>query len=309
VRDVLLPLLNQGDDLTRDDLVDVVESLIATGDLLELRQASTHAGRLLYLGPPAFVTKVSGEYLVFGIRPDDRPLIDDERATLNFEAHLRVLRAEPEVAHEILSAAGLNEVRRDRWLRHPLRTDSSRFVAEYRTRLDAARSSGTVEGLELLDPERPVHFYRGRWRAVSPEDSGDFVARRPQAYGANAWCLVRIEGGHPLRLIDFPAQGAGAPARDEAWRLQAAIDAERGVPQLWRRRLISGSDGACVLDLFGPVPSWAERHLGVLGTPRDRSQGALFSYRFEGAAIEPAEGVLTEMLWMRRLIEGAWKRE
>lgn len=303
VRDVLFPLVERGGDLARDDLVDVVESLISTGDLLELRQAATRAGRLLYLGPPAFVTKVPGEYLVFGVRPDDRPLIDDDRARLDYEGHLRVLRAEPEVAHEILAAAELHEVRLDRWLPQPRRTDASRFVAEYRTRLDAARSSGPVEGLEVLDPGRPVRFYRGRWRPVSPEDSGDFVARRPQAYGANAWCLVRIEGGHPQRLIDLPAQDPGALARDEAWRLQAAIDAERGVPQLWRRRLIPGREGAYVLDLFGPVPSWAERHLGVLGTPRDRSQGALFSYQFEGAAIETAEGVLTDMLWMRRLDE------
>lgn len=299
VRDTLAPL-PEASEVSRDDLNDVVELLISTGDLLELRQTGEGAGRLLFLGPPAFVTRLPGEYLVFGIRPDDRPLIDDDRATIEYESHLRILRGDPEIAHAVLAAAGTHEIRRDRWLRHPQRAEPGEVIAEYRTRLDAARSAGAVEGLEVLDPVKRVDFYRGRWRPPSAHDTGDFVARRPQAYGTNAWCFVRLQGGHPQRLIDLPIHDTGGLARDEAWRLQAAIDAERGLPQLWRRRLIHGSDVAYVLDLFGPLPSWAQRHLGVLGTPVDRGLGALFSYRFEGTAIQTAEGVLADMLWMRR---------
>ena len=299
VRDTLAPL-SGASDVSLDDLTDVVELLISTGDLLELRQTGEGIRRLLFLGPPAFVTKVPGEYLVLGIRPDDRPLIDDDRANVEHEAHLRILRLAPETAHEVFAAAGLHELRRDRWLRHPQRAEAGEVVAKYRTRLDAARQAGVVDGLEVLDPTQRVDFYRGRWLPTNPDDTGDFVARRPQAYGANVWCFVRIEDGRPQRLIDLPVHDTGALARDEAWRLQAAIDAERRLPQLWRRRLIPGSGDAYVLDLFGPVPSWAERHLGVLGTPLDRSRGALFSYRLEGAAIQTAEGVLADMLWMQR---------
>jgi hypothetical protein len=302
VRDTLSPL-PEARELTRDDLMDMIESLISTGDLLELRQSGERTGRLIFLGPPSFVTKVPGEYLIFGVRPEGRPLIDDERATIEYEAHLRVLRLLPDIAHEVLAATGLHELRRNRWLRHPQRAVAAQVVAEYRTRLAASRPSGTVDGLELLDPAKVVRFYRGRWRPASPDDTGDFVARRPQAYGANAWCFVQIENGRPRHLIDLPVHDFGALGRDEAWRLQAAIDAERGTPQLWHRRRLPGSEAAYVLDLYGPVPSWAERHLGVLGTPLDRSRGALFSYRLEGAAIEAAEGVLTDMLWMQRLDE------
>lgn len=307
VRDALTPLPGAR-DLSRDDLAELLQQLVSTGDLLELRQSGERTARLLYLGPPSFVTKVPGEYLLLGIRPEGRPLIDDgSGGAVQAEAHLRTLRLAPERAEPLLAAAGLHELRRDRWLRYPRRTTPTETLTEYRTRLDAARSAGAVEGLELLDPAAPVRFYRGRWRSLKANDSGergDFVGRRPQAYGANAWCFVRVEGGRPQRLIDLPAFDPAALARDEAWRLQAAIDAERGASQLYRVRLLPGDDASVVLDLFGPVPSWAERHLGLLGTPLGRGSGALFSYRLGVAAIGDAEALLTDMLWMRRLDEG-----
>jgi len=307
VRDTLAPLPH-GCDLARDDLAELLEQLLSTGDLLQLRQSGERTARLLYLGPPSFVTRVPGEYLLLGIRPEGRAIIEGQW-TLRAEAHLRTLRLAPERAEPLLAAAGLHELRRDRWLRYPRRTTPTETLTEYRTRLDAARSAGAVEGLELLDPAAPVRFYRGRWRSLKANDSGergDFVGRRPQAYGANAWCFVRVEGGRPQRMIDLPAFDPAALAHDEAWRLQAAIDAERSTPQLYRVRPLPGDDASVVLDLFGPVPSWAERHLGLLGTPLGRGSGALFTYRFGAAAIGDAEALLTDMLWMRRLDEGGF---
>ena len=72
-----------------------------------------------------------------------------------------------------------------------------------------------------------------RWREVRA-DSGRFVARRDQAYGSNLWCYVELSNGEPQRLLDFPLAGSRWRGCDEAWRLQMAIDAQRGAPQRFR---------------------------------------------------------------------------
>jgi len=303
--DAVLDALAGMTDVDRDDVSDLLELLVSTGDLLELRQSGERLTRLIFLGPPTYITKVPGEYVLLGVRPDGQPLVDEETERIvQHDGHVRTLKLEPEMAEAYLSTAGLHELRLDRWLRHPKRESASQALVEYHSRLDAARPSGAIEGLEIIDPTKPVRYYRGRWRQVDAADTGDFVGRRPQAYGANAWCVVRIASGYSLRLIDLPVRDPRSLARDEAWRLQAAVDAERGRPQSYRHFQVPGNPATHVLDLFGPLPSWAERHLSVLGNPVDRSTGALFSYRLTSAAISLAEGLLTEMLWMRQLDEG-----
>jgi hypothetical protein len=304
VRAVLVPLAGT-DGVDREDLVTQLELLIANGDLLELRQSGERTTRLIYLGPPSFVTKVPGQYLLLGVRPEGRPLLDEELSeSLEREGHLRLATLDLESGPAALKAAGLQEVRTDRWLRHPRPVAAADHVAALDLRLGAALQAGAVEGLEILDPAKPVHYYRGRWRALDLADRGDFVGRRPQAYGAAAWCFVRVADGRPTRLLDLPAEDAAAHARDEAWRLQAAVDAARGTPQRYRLRQVPGDDTTRILDLFGPAPSWTARQLDLVGTPVEKSRGALFSYRLVGAAIPSATKLLTDMLWMQPRDDG-----
>jgi hypothetical protein len=304
VKAVLVPLAGT-DGVDREELVTQLDLLIANGDLLELRQSGERTTRLVYLGPPSFVTKVPGQYLLLGVRPEGRPLLDEELSeSLGHEGHLRYATLDPETGPSVLRAAGLQELRADRWLRHPRPVAAADHVATLGLRLGAALEAGAVEGLEVLDPAKPVHYYRGRWRSLEATDRGDFVGRRPQAYGAAAWCFVRIADGRPTRLVDLPAEDSAAHARDEAWRLQAAIDAARGTPQQYRLRHVPGHDTTCILDLFGPVPSWAARQLDFVGTPVEKSRGALFSYRLAGAAIQTATKLLNDMLWMQPRDDG-----
>lgn len=254
------------------------------------------------------MTKVPGQYLLLGVRPGGRPLLDEGLSgSLQHEGHLRFATLDPETGPTFLKAAGLQEVRADRWLRHPRSAAAADHLAALRLRLGAALEAGAVAGLEILDPAKPVHYYRGRWRTLEATDSGDFIGRRPQAYGAAAWCFVRIVDGRPARLVDLPAEDAAAHARDEAWRLQAAIDAAQRTPQCYRLRQVPGHDGTCILDLFGPVPSWIARQLDLVGTPVEKSRGALLSYRLVGAAIPTASKLLTDMLWMQPRDDGDTK--
>jgi hypothetical protein len=285
--------------------VTLLDLLIAAGDLLELRRSGERTTRLLYLGPPSFVTKVPGQYLLLGVRPEGKPLLDEELSEgVEHKGHQRFVSLDPKIAHAVLNAAGLHEVRAARWLRHPRALAASDLVAAFRLRLGAAIEAGSVVGLEILDPTKPVNYYLGRWRPLASTDAGDFVGRRPQAYSAAAWCFVRVTDGRPTRLIDLPAEDPAAHARDEAWRLQAAIDAVRGAPQHYRLWPVPGDEAISILDLFGPVPSWAARQLDLVATPVAKSRGALFSYRLGEAAFPAVNTLLIEMLWMQRRSEG-----
>ena len=299
VKAVLVPLAGSA-GVSREDLVTQLDLLIASGDLLELRQSGERTTRLVYLGPPSFVQKVPGQYLLLGVRPENQPLLDEELSEhVEREGHLRFVTVDAAAGPALLKAAGLQEVRGDRWLRHPRTCAAADHLAGLRLRLQAALEAGEVAGLEILDPAKPVHYYRGRWRALDGTDSGDFIGRRPQAYGTAAWCFVRVVDGRPNRLLDLPIEDPSAQARDEAWRLQAAIDAASGTPQRYRLRAVPGDDTSSVLDIFGPVPSWAARKLDLVATPVEKSRGSLFSYRLSKAASCTATKLLTEMLWMQ----------
>ena len=67
-----------GDDLKRDELVDLLDQLMASGDLLELRHEGGQSTRLLYLAPPTYIERVPGTHLLMGVRPFGAPLIGDQ---------------------------------------------------------------------------------------------------------------------------------------------------------------------------------------------------------------------------------------
>ncbi|WP_310709503.1 hypothetical protein [Nonomuraea sp. 3-1Str] len=279
---------------------------MSIGDLIELSRVDNGGGRQLYLGPPSYVRKAPGQYLLLGVRPNGVQLVDESvGAVVQYERHMRLLSLKAEIAPPQLHAAGLNEICRAHWLKHPGPDRALTIVDVMRQRLDEAAESGQIDGLTVLDPEMPVTYYRGRWRAVSNGDSGDFVGRRPQAYGADLWCLVRIEQGVPRALLDLPLDDPAAAGCDEAWRFQAAIDAVRGQPQLFRVRSTPGAEESRVLDLFGPVPGWAQRYLELAGTPVSRTAGALLCYRAPTSEIDELSAFFADMLWMHITLEGA----
>src|SRR5690606_16932290 len=114
----LQPLLDDG--LKRDDLVDSLDQLVAGGDLLELRKGSDPTTRLLYLGPPSYLERVPGPYLLMGVRPFGAPLIEDELAkAIEYEGHTRILRMDPAGAEYELSSRGLQRVSKRQWVSSP----------------------------------------------------------------------------------------------------------------------------------------------------------------------------------------------
>lgn len=298
VLDAVRPV-SPGAGIARDDLAELVDALVSGGDLLEMRREdSGRSTRLLYLGPPSYITREPGTYVLLGIRPFGAPLLESGlNAAVETECQTRMIRLDPSTAPEQLSAEGLQPIESDRWVASPRREAPEELLSRLRSRLSAAGPSGEIESLVLIDPASRVRFYRGRWRSPVPSDNGDFVARRPQAYGADLWCMVRLENGHPAKLLEFPVEDPVAPGRDEAWRTQMAIDAVNATPQVYRTAPAAAGAGT-VVEFFSPIPGFAERYLELVGLPLPRSTGSLFSFRVQTGAVPDLERLLADMLWM-----------
>lgn len=299
VLDVLGPL-SSGLELEREDVAEALDSLVDVGDLLELR-APDGGARLLFLGPPSYVEKEPGHYLLFGIRPNARLLVDEESLGVRvaYERHTRLVVRDADGAEEMLATGGLHRLTLEQWTKAPRLEPASSVIERASQRLVSTGAPGHIQGLMVIDPASSVRYYKGRWRELSPADEGVFVGRRPQAYGAPIWCVLRCTAGIPQAVIDLPVDQAVGPGWDEARRLQAAIDAERGNPQIFHAKEMGALDGDWMFDFFGPLPSWADRYLDVAGLPVIKSRGALFSYRVPNGARGATHQFLIDALWMQ----------
>ncbi len=306
VRDVVRPLRGLVDDLDATKLLveDTLETMIAHGDILEHEDVGedlrSGAGRLLYAAPASFVARKSGAVILLGVAQDHLSALPEEiEARIEYVNHVRRLTAAPgEDLRGDLAQLGLIEVSYDSWLRSPPVVAPAQHVQSLDHLLSAAPPSRDLPGLVLLDPQRPVRYYRGRW--VEPRSqTGRFVGRRRQAYGADLWSYVDVRDGNPERLIDLPVAASRWRGCDEAWRLQLAVDARRGEPQRYRVR--PGPGGSVVLELFSPLPMWARRRWDAVGDPVSAS-ACLFAYRFAQAEVAEEVRFAHDALWLDEMI-------
>lgn len=306
VRAVVRPMrgLVQDLDAFKELVQETLEAMIAHGDILEHRDVEEDPGHgaaaLLYAAPAGFVARESGTVFLLGVTTDQLSALPDEfEARIEYVNHLRRLSTGPgEDLRSDLLQLGLIEVSYSAWLRAPQLETASQHVASLDRLLDAAQPSRDVPGLSLLDPARGVRFYRGRWVKPRAAQSGRYVARRSQAYGADLWCYIEMRDGNPERLIDFPSAGSRWRGCDEAWRLQMAIDAHGGNPQ--RFRISSGPEGTRVMEFFSPLPTWVRRRWDAVGEPVAAS-GCLFAYRLRDAELPEELRFASDSLWLQEI--------
>lgn len=305
VRGVVRPLRGLVDDIetAKTHVEETLEAMVAHGDILELREVEENWGdenvTLLYPAPASFVARESGAVILLGIASDQlSPVPDELAARIEYVNHLRRLRPAPgEDLRAELVQLGLVEIPYEGWMKAPPNGTPEEHVSRVDQFLDSAQASRDTPGLMLLDPERSIRYYRGRW--VEPRSqSGRFVARRSQAYGAQLWCYVQLHDGNPERLIDLPLAGSRWRGCDEAWHLQMAIDAVRGEPQ--RFRVGPGPGETRVVEFFSPVPMWAQRRWDAIGEPVPGS-GSLFAYRLAEAELGEELRFAREALWLDEL--------
>lgn len=299
----LVPDLEKAKELAEETL----EAMVSHGDILEqpeVEDRTSTARVLLYAAPASFVVRQSGLVILLGVTADQlSPLPSELERRIEYLGHVRRLSPSQKSEHlrVELHQLGLFELSSDTWLKGPKIRSASQILAEINHSLDTVPPSRDIPGLLLLDPEKSVRYYRGRW-TVPKAQTGRFVARRQQAYGADLWCYVHLTNGHPVRMIDLPLQGSRWRGCDEAWHLQMAIDAQRGAPQHFRT---TPSGDAVVLELFSPVPAWARRRWDAIGEPVP-SAGCLFAYRIPKTEIDEERRYMREALWLEELMTSSY---
>ena len=305
IRGVVRPLRGLMADIAAEkELVEqTLEAMVAHGDLLEHSDIEEDVAdgttSLLYAAPASFVARQSGTVILLGISSNlFQELPGDLASRIEYTNHLRRLYPGPgEDLPADLTQLGFIDIGYERWLQAPEKEPAAQHLLRLDRLLDAVKPSRDVPGLTLLDPERPVGYYRGRWTEVRSQ-SGRFVARRSQAYGVDLWCYVELRDGNPERLIDLPLAGSRWRGCDEAWRLQMAIDEQRGNAQ--RVRVQPGPEGTRVLQFFSPVPMWSQRRWDAVGEPVS-SAGCLFAYRLAEAELAEEMHYLSEALWLKEM--------
>lgn len=308
VRAVVRPLRGLVPDLEKAKVLveEVLEAMISHGDVLEqpeLQDGSPTRRVLLYAAPASFVVRQSGLVILLGVTSDQVPPLPSElERRIQYLGHVRKLSPSSgaEDLRGELRQLGLNELTLEAWLKGPKSSAASLAVAASDRALDDALPSRDIPGLLLLDPTKPVRYYRGRWTEPDTQ-TGRFMARRQQAYGADLWCYVQLTNGHPERMIDLPQHGSRWRGCDEAWHLQMAIDAQRGAPQRFR---VTPSGDAVVLEFFSPAPAWARRRWDAIGEPV-HSAGSLFAYRIAKAEIDEERRFMREALWLEEMTAGS----
>lgn len=252
-----------------------IEALIVGGDLLELNDVITDdsdvRGTWVFAAPPSFVLRPSGTAFLFGVVPDQDTFLPGslaERVVYHGFTRMIAPTADEDLAGE-LREHGLQHVSESAWFKGPKHESASAMLDRFELRLRAQPVGTPPHELEVLDSTRPVTYYRGRWVSLTNQ-TGTFVGRRPQEFGAPIWCFVELQEGVPLRFLDLPLKATRWRACDTAWHLQMAIDYCRHRPQLYRRRL---DTGGVRFDFLSPLPQWSRRRLMVFGdaVARDKS--------------------------------------
>ena len=286
-------------EATKKTVRETLDDLIDHGDMFEYRDLEEQSGPvMLYAAPASFVIRESGTAIILGIESDRCALTEELRNRIEHSRHTRrISPVEGENLRDNLIKFGFIEISHDQWLKAPKTETSSSYVSRFNRLLNDSGPSGEVPGLSLLDWKLPVRYYKGRW--VEPDTrSGKFVARREQAYGADLWCYVQMNEGNPEKLVDLPALERRWHGRDEAWRLQMAIDSQQGKPQQFKVRSEPGD--MCVIEFFSPVPSWVKRRWNAIGEPAE-GRKHLFAYEFPEAELDEELRFVREKLWLEEL--------
>ena len=282
-----------------DRIDEIIEGLIVGGDLLELNDVAIDdpnvKGTWVFAAPPSFVVRPSGGVFLLGIVRDQDVFLPRSLASrVKYEGLTRIITSKPdeELATGLLEQ-GLQQLSEDSWLKSPKAKRPEDMLRRFKYQLSAQPPSGAVADLQILDPTQPVNFYRGRW-TTTQNQTGTFVARRPQEFGAPIWCFAELEEGSVVRLLDLPPKRTRWRGCDIAWHLQMAIDHCRHTPQIYRR--LNDGDGVR-LDFFSPLPEWSQRRLMIIGRPLPRER-SLISYRIPSTEVEREEQFLQEQLWL-----------
>lgn len=286
------------DDTFVEQIERLVDALVAAGDLLELSDVTTLDETVkatwLFAAPPSFIIHPSGTAFVAGLANDDPlPLPAELRERVKERAATRMIEAlEGEDLALLLDGIGFRQLSLDTWLKVPKKEDAGSLIAGIDARLGGQSAISDTTDMRILDWTVETRRYRERWRTPLRQ-SGCFIVRRPQAYGADLWAYGRFRFGQLEALVDLPLPSSRWRGCDSAWQIQLALDARAGRPQRYRVR---STDVFSNFDFFFPLPSWARRRLGVVGEECS-PENCLMSFRLPANQVDAERAFLRDYLY------------
>jgi hypothetical protein len=291
----------------RERIGDVLDDLVLHGDLIELRADDDAGGKTvrIYLAGPTFLLRKSGAAFLQGVVPDQPTGLPDELARgLRAHGAVRMLPGSLDADWESeLVQLGFVPLNPEHWFGSPTPIPAQEHCARYARRLETAPVGGDTAMLKIIDPAAEPTFYDGR-RVEAGSRRGRFVGRRERRFGRPIWCYVEIADGRILHLCDLHDEDDALAGANEAWHLQMALDACAGTPQRFRVRRDADASGEreAVIDIFSPLPRWAERRLLALGRRLDqKGPRALLSFAVPADEVEEETRFLTRTLWLKPL--------
>lgn len=298
----IAPLADDAEAL-KARIEDTLQDLIAMGDILEMRaDVLERSGIVLRPAPPAFVVRRNGSIILIGISGDE--ITPDCKApVVHYHSGLRRIHLSNGLAyHTELRDLGLIELPERLWLYAPTATSAADFAAFWQAQLPAESSPEKIEDFEILDTASHSSFYKGRWTNLNGKHTGTYIARRPQRYGAKLWCLAEVNDGTVQRFTDIRAMDARTRDCDEAWHLQAALDALAGTPQ---KIGITENEETVIFSFSSPLPAWAARRLSFIGEPT-HIRRALLAFKIPKENAREELQWLAEKLWLVHDNEGGF---
>lgn len=293
-------LSSDGDALNKR-IDKIINDMTTVGDLLESSDIATEDPNVkstwVFAAPPSFIVRKNGNIYLAGIAPDQENFLSPPlESRILYSGVTRSISPQPgENLAATLEKLGINKLSQSVWLKSPEYQTPRKLLTNFKRRLANVPECDPISGIEILDSATKVTYYRGRWRAPKNQ-TGIFVARRTQEFGARIWSFVQLVDGTLKRIIDLPVANYLWRGCDAAWHLQMAIDYCRKQPQRYRKR---NTGLGARFDFFSPLPLWSERRLMLFGRklPREKS---LFSYELPASEIDEEEKYLQECLWLFR---------
>ena len=205
-----LKYLSQDEMVLSERIDSIIEGLIVGGDLLELNDVATDdpeaKGTWVFAAPPSFVIRPSRSIFLLGIVPDQDAFLPQTLAErISHEGFTRTIIQQPdEDLTDDLREHGMQELSESTWLKCPTAEQPEAMLNRYERQLGLQPLSGAIDNLRILDPTKSITYYPGRWTAPQSQ-TGTFIARRPQEFGAPLWCFVELEAGSVVRILDLPS--------------------------------------------------------------------------------------------------------
>lgn len=276
---------------------EVLDDLCAVGDVLELSPPDADGltkRQHLWSAPPSFVLTPGDRTYLLGSKGDSITYIPDEfRADVKYSQSVRFITKSDKELGEILAEYGLFPMTAQEWVRRPSATNPEEFLMKPLAKLSRQRDQ--IEELTLLSGSG--RYYRSRWQPLTIKSDGVFIAKRPQRFGGDRWCLVETSNGHVTNLCDIIGTHSRERACDRAWMLHHAIAAKNGIPEHFQ---IRAEGSQLKLSLFFPIPNWAEKYI-LLMAEKVEAHDALMSFDFAESSKEHLLELLEKGLWMARL--------